>query len=190
MTTTQTCEAVQQARGPQGDTYVKQLPSSLGSLSHVGAWRRGGGVSESADSIGTATHVTSRSQFQLAAFTDSHAASVCQQHSLHAGSPGTSPLALPGVASPDSSLCSACFPAAPLQCATAGPQTQTLRRTGTAHGELDRIIFVEGRDQDRSSHSSPPHQYFTPSREHNKLPRDRLNTSTCDEQAEGVTTRG
>lgn len=31
-----------------------------------------------------------------------------------------------------------------------------------------RIILVEGRDRDRSSHNSPHHQYFTPSREANK----------------------
>lgn len=30
-----------------------------------------------------------------------------------------------------------------------------------------RIIFVEGRDWDRSSHNSPHHQYFAPSREAN-----------------------
>jgi len=62
-------------------------PGPHGGFPEVIVWcasvgRRGGGVS-SADSIGTATHMTSRSQFQLPAFTDSHAASWCKQHSLH-----------------------------------------------------------------------------------------------------------
>lgn len=39
-----------------------------------------------------------------------------------------------------------------------------------------RIIFVEGRDRDRSSHNSPHHQYFGPSRE---LDKKSLTYTDC-----------
>lgn len=41
MTTTQTCEALQQCHRLLGDTYIKQLPSLLASLSHGGACETG-----------------------------------------------------------------------------------------------------------------------------------------------------
>lgn len=41
MTTTQTCEALQQSHRLLGDTYIKQLPFLLGSLSHGGACETG-----------------------------------------------------------------------------------------------------------------------------------------------------
>lgn len=82
---------------------------------------------------------------------------------------GRSPLAPPDVVSPDSSLS---FTYSLQLCSSVPPPARRLRHPGElaqySTQWTRRIIFVEGKDQDRSSHNSPHHQYFTPSGEPDK----------------------
>lgn len=81
---------------------------------------------------------------------------------------GRSPLAPPGVA--ERSFLSVLYllPCSSAPVCHCQPADWGSRANRHSTQWTRRIIFVEGRDRDRSSHNSPHHQYFIPSRELDK----------------------